>query len=122
MPASCAGAGEDYKNYMHGLKKHSEFSGSGCSLVSLNCRSVRNKIPEIMELACDDSVDMLCLQETWLRKCDGPLIKQIEEYGYKIVSERKSRAVDKGGRVAIIFKKSLKFRKKLSIFHRLPHK
>ena len=71
--------------------------------MSYNCRSIRNKVHEVMDLVREDGVDILLVQETWLRKCDAPIIKEIEEYGFKVSSERKRRATDLGGGVAIIY-------------------
>ena len=47
-----------------------------------------------------------------MRKCDSSFIKQIEEYNFKIITERKSRTIDRGGGVAIAFRKNIKFKKK----------
>ena len=49
------------------------------------------------------NVDILCVQETWLRKSDGAKIELIKEYGFKVFLARKSRKIDLGGGVAVIF-------------------
>ena len=68
---------------------------------------MRSKIQAIMSYLRDHSIDIAFIQESWLRKSDGHLIKQIEEYNYKIVSFRKPRRLDLGGGVAIVFKRQI---------------
>ena len=84
-----------------------------------------------MDLIVNENVEIAFIQETWLKKSDGYLIKQIEEYGYRIISERNERLNDLGGGIAAIFKKNLNFKKKtykktksfesLSVFMNTPH-
>ena len=84
-----------------------------------------------MDLIIDENVEIAFIQETWLKKSDGYIIKQIEEYGYRIISERNERLNDLGGGIATIFKKNLNFKKKtykktksfefLSVFMNTPH-
>ena len=66
---------------------------------------MREKIPTIMTYLRENGIDMLFAQETWMRKCDGAYIKQIEEYSYKFTSFRKSRKLLLGGGVGVIYKK-----------------
>ena len=61
-----------------------------------------------MTYIIENKIDILCVQETWLRKTDGAIIKEIKEYGYKIFTVRKRRNIDLGGGVAMIFPKNLK--------------
>ena len=51
------------------------------------------------------------VQETWLRKCDTDINNQIKESGLKLISFRKSRALDWGGGVGVICHSSLKIQK-----------
>ena len=53
----------------------------------------------------DNDIGIAFVQETWLRKSDGHIKAQIEEYGYCIMSYRKRRRLDFGGGVAILYKK-----------------
>ena len=53
-------------------------------------------------------IDLFFAQETWLMKSDAAILQVIREYGYEIHTERKPRTVDKGGGVAVIFKKTIK--------------
>ena len=85
--------------------------------MTFNCCSIRNKIHEVMELAESENVDVLCVQETWLRDCDTPLVTEIKEYGYRIVTERKTRENDIGGGIAFILKNNLKMKR---IFYKQP--
>ena len=61
-----------------------------------------------MTYLIENKSDILCVQETWLRKSDGAIIKEIKEYGFKIFTVRKRRNIDLGGGVATIFPKNLK--------------
>ena len=79
--------------------------------MSLNCRSLREKIHEVMEMVTANNIDILCVQETWLRKCDQSQLEEIKEYNYEIVKERKTRKCDRGGGVAIIYKKHLSLKR-----------
>ena len=72
---------------------------------------MREKVPNIMNFLKENDIDIMLVQETWVRKCDGHIIKQVKEYGFKFVSCRKSRKIDWGGGVAVIFKDNLKLNK-----------
>ena len=61
-----------------------------------------------MSFLDENSIDIAFIQESWLRKSDGHIISQVEEYNYKIISYRKPRRLDLGGGVAIIYKRHLK--------------
>ena len=74
------------------------------SVMSLNCQSIRNKVNETLELMSSNSIDILFVQETWLRKSDTPIMQQIREAGYELFTERKCRKIDRGGGVGVIFK------------------
>ena len=53
-------------------------------------------------------IDLAFVHETWIRKSDNHLLKEIEEYGFLAKLQRKPRRLDLGGGVAVIHKKSLK--------------
>ena len=72
--------------------------------MSFNCHSVRNKVHAVMELISSNEIDIICLQETWLRKCDTSIIEEIKEYNFEIITERKPRKCDIGGGVAILYR------------------
>ena len=69
---------------------------------------MRNKVQSVMSFLEENLIDIAFIQESWMRKCDGHIIREIEEYDYKFISYRKPRRLDLGGGVAIIFKKKLK--------------
>ena len=74
----------------------------------MNTRSIRNKILPFMSYLEENYIQIAFIQESWIKKSDGHLHRQIEEFGYSVMSYRKPRRLDLGGGVAIIFKKSLK--------------
>ena len=83
---------------------------------------MREKVPNIMYYLKENHIDVMLVQETWVRKCDGPIIKQVKEYGFKFISYRKSRKIDWGGGVAVIFKEGLKLNKiKSESFNSFEH-
>ena len=61
-----------------------------------------------MEIVEQKDIDIICLQETWLRKCDAAIIEEIKEYNYSVLTERKPRKIDRGGGVAILYKSHIK--------------
>ncbi len=65
---------------------------------------MRNKIPSLLTYMNDYNIELLFTQETWVRKCDGAIFKEIRDYGYEFLSYRKARKVDCGGGVGIIHK------------------
>ena len=75
------------------------------TLLSFYCRSIRLKVPQIMEFITDTDTGIVLLQEIWLKKSDTAIIFNIWEYNYEILQTRKLRAFDTGGGVAILFKK-----------------
>ena len=79
------------------------------SVVSLNTRSMREKVDQIFPWLQSNQIDVLFVQESWLRKCDGAILKKIKEYQFKIFSYRKPRRLDWGGGVATFFRNCLKF-------------
>ena len=63
-------------------------------MVSLNTRSMRQKVHQIFPYLVENKVHLFFAQESWLRKCDGAILKKIKEYGFKVFSARKSRPLD----------------------------
>ena len=58
----------------------------------------------------DNCIDIAFIQETWLRKSDNALLKEIKEFDYDIISCRKARKLDWGGGVAAIYRKNMKIK------------
>ena len=79
-------------------------------IMSFNCRSLRLKVPQVLDMAAENEVDILLLLETWLRKSDTALITQIQEYKFEIVQAQKNRKVDICGGVAIVYNSKLKMK------------
>ena len=52
-------------------------------------------------------IDMALIQESWIRKCDNAILKEIKEYKYDVFTCRKSRKIDWGGGVATLFRNTL---------------
>ena len=77
-------------------------------MISLNARSIRNKVSSVMTYVVDNHVDITLIQESWIRKCDGSILTEIKEYGYDIITYRKTVKLEWGGGVATIFRKNLK--------------
>ena len=66
----------------------------------------------------EHSIDLAFVQETWIKKSDQHLIKEIEEYGYTAKLYRKRRRLDLGGGVAVIHKTLLKIHEVKTEKHR----
>ena len=75
--------------------------------MSLNCRSVRNKIQDLLSLIEEYDLDIVCLQETWLGKGDKAILAEIKEHGLDIISISRTQQ-NTGGGVAIIHKPQFK--------------
>ena len=75
--------------------------------ISLNARSIRHKVEFVMSYLVDNFIDIIFIQESWLRKCDQAIVKEIKEYGFDVMSYRKSVKLDFGCGVATIFKRNL---------------
>ena len=70
-----------------------------------------------MHVASEEDIDIICVQETWLKKSDSPLIQKINEYGYRIFTERKCRKNDIGGGIAVIFRNGIRLKR---VFYKQP--
>ena len=68
---------------------------------------MRNKVHHIFPWLIDNQIDVFVAQESWLRKCDGAILKEVKEYEFDIFQHRKSRKLDWGGGVATFFKNSI---------------
>ena len=55
----------------------------------------------------ENLIDMALIQESWIRKCDNAILKEIKEYKYDVFTCRKSRKIDWGGGVATLFRNTL---------------
>ena len=77
----------------------------------INCRSICNKTPEILELIKDFDIDLCGITESWLKKADSAKIAEIKELGYE--TDSKPRA-GRGGGVAFLYKSFLKYKPKKS--------
>ena len=79
-------------------------------MITFNCRSIRNKIVNILTYLDMHDIDICMMQETWLNKGDSAVAQEIKDQGYKIHSQRRLRG-DIGGGVAIIYKPSILVRR-----------
>ena len=68
---------------------------------------MREKVPPIMSYATNNKIDIILIQETWIRKCDSFIINKIKEYGFSVKTERKSLGLEWGGGVAFIYREGL---------------
>ena len=67
---------------------------------SFNAQSMCNKVSGVLQLLPDNFLDILCLQETWLKSKDNSILSEIHDHGLEILSApRRGR----GGGVAMIF-------------------
>eukprot|EP00116_Pleurobrachia_bachei_P003205 sb/3463467/ len=81
---------------------------SGVSDGLLNCFSLRNKTLDVLEMALDNSIDVLNLTETWMRKEDLAICSEIREVSFNVLhTPRGSR----GGGVATLTKRNISMRK-----------
>ena len=77
-------------------------------LATFNARSIVNKTVAVMEHLQDNKCDICFVQETFLRVGDKAKLQEIEDYGWKIISNpRKYRT---GGGIAILYKSSLELK------------
>ena len=92
-----------------------------CTLLSLNCQRLNVKFPEIRLLLdtfreLNNSIHVLCLQETWIKDSDLIDMAQFHSDDYQLVI--KSRYASAHGGLAFYIHKSwnLKLDKTLQIF------
>ena len=68
----------------------------------MNVRSLRNKADYITDVECENDIDILCLNETWLTDNDAFLMSAIVPHGYTF--QHYQRNDRRGGRIGIMFK------------------
>jgi exonuclease III len=85
------------------LERNVRWQTEGLTIGSLNCAGA--SLFKIKTILDTHTLDILCLQETWLPKSSVKL----DIPGYLVYEER--RAKDKRGGIAIILKKGLKIRR-----------
>ena len=83
---------------------------TGTKIMSFNCRSIRSKVPQVLDIAIENHIDIILLQETWLRNSDSAIVAEILEYNFNLFQDRKPRKSDTGGGVAILYNKSIKIK------------
>ena len=89
------------------LGQHLQDAGGKCvSIISLNCRSLHNKVASLRDMIVTHDVDILALTETWLgTSTDAQALHELLPAGYGIChAPRKNR---RGGGVAVIYKDSV---------------
>ena len=59
-----------------------------------NCRYIRHKTQEVIDLLIKNEVDVLIFQVIWLKNSYSVLIQEVWEYSLEIFTERKIRASD----------------------------
>ena len=69
---------------------------------------MRKKVVSIMNYLIHNHIDIALVQETWIRKCDSHILKQIKEYKYNVLSYRKPLSLEWGGGVALIYRNTMK--------------
>ena len=74
--------------------------GPNLKLACFNTRSLCNKTCGVLELLKDNSVDICCITESWLKSKDSAIFAEIHDHGFEIFSApRRGR----GGGVAFLF-------------------
>ena len=71
----------------------------------VNIRSINNKIYKLTELLLEQSVDICCMTETWLRQQNEPAIAALKQEGYNVVSVPRGNQ-KRGGGVAFLYKEN----------------
>ena len=117
MPNSTAGnTTTSRKNIWSGTKKlpvlqdYNDIQKHLVNFMSFNCRSIRNKVPEIMSQLEDMDIDVALFQETWINKGDNAVIAEIKDHGYDVIHVKRNLR-DIGGGVTTIFKHGLQMKK-----------
>ena len=75
-------------------------------LISYNCQSLRSKVHQIMDTVSEHNIEICFVRETWFMKSDTAMIQETHEYGYEMLTERLSRLIARGSRVAAMFKRN----------------
>ena len=61
---------------------------------SYNPRSINNKTIEVIEYLKDHNLDIILVQESWLRESDSSKLAEIQQHGYEIISNPRNRLRD----------------------------
>ena len=88
---------------------------------NLNCCSLRNKTEEVLILAAEQELDVLCITESWLSPNDEALSREIAELNFNLLNVARG---SRGGGVALIYRdginvKKCKLKKKFPTFELL---
>jgi hypothetical protein len=85
------------------------------SIGLLNCQSVKNKATIISDFLCENDLDVLLLNETWLRSgaTDKRVIGDLVPDGYSFKHKARNNG-SRGGGVGILFRDSLSYKQKPS--------
>lgn len=78
--------------------------------MSFNCRSIRNKVPDVLSFMKENDIDIAFLQETWINQGDASVLAEIRDYGYQVISQRR-KSSDIGGGVGVIYKHGVDIKK-----------
>ena len=76
-------------------------------IATYNPRSINNKTIEVLEFIKDIDVDIVLIQESWLKENDTAKLAEIKELGYQTLSNPRNR---RGGGVAVLHKQYLKIK------------
>ena len=71
-----------------------------------NCRSLNNKVENIMSSMNDKSIDIAGFSETWLFGANTPTTARVKDHGYSIIPD--FREERRGGGTAVVFKSCFK--------------
>ena len=80
--------------------------------MSLNCCSLRKKTAQLKVLIEENQLDLIVLQETWLKRYDKSIYGELRELGFIIKSLE--RTDKKGGGLAILIKRAILLDKRVS--------
>ena len=94
------------------VNKSSRRSAVSLSIGWLNVQSLTNKTEAVSETIVDESLDVMALSETWHADSGDVRLRLATPPGYAVVDNARStmvrRSTDRGGGVAIIYRKHLR--------------
>ena len=76
-------------------------------IATYNPHSINNKTIDVLEYIKDLNLDIILIQESWLKEEDGSKLAEIKELGYNILSNPRKR---RGGGLAVLYKQHLKLK------------
>ncbi len=85
------------------LSRNVRWQKEGLTVGSLNCQGI--SLFKIKTILDTHTLDVLCVQETWLQKSEVKL----DIPGYQVFEERRDK--DRRGGIAVIIKKCVKIRR-----------